>query len=199
LHVLPIVSDFLKAYPDINIRLVLADLLVHLLEDGIDLAVRIGPLPDSSLIASRVGLIRRVVCASPAYLARRGTPSVATDLTEHDCVTVERLASPSAWSFTNGKIESIVPVQSRLVVNTAEAAIDAAVSGLGVTRVLSYQVAQAVQTGALKIVLRDFEPPAWPVNLVYAGQVMLPVKLRAFLDFAAPRLKEKLATSAMPK
>ena len=197
LHVLPVVAAFLSAYPDIDIRIVLADRAVNLLEERIDLALRIGELPDSSLVATRVGAIRRVVCGSPAYFAARGTPTRPGELSTHDCVTFEGLASPDAWIFTTGKSETSVAIHSRLVVNTAEAAIDAAIAGVGITRVLSYQIANALQAGTLAVALREFEPAPWPVSLVYAGQRLLPLKLRAFLDFAAPRLKAQLLQGTM--
>lgn len=196
LHVLPIISEFLGAFADIDVRLLLSDHVVNLLDDRVDLAVRIGDLPDSSLIASRVGAIRRVVCASPHYFAARGTPKEPTELGAHDCITFEALMAPGAWKFAIGKSEVSVPFHSRLVVNTAEAAIDAAVAGVGVTRVLSYQIATAARTGALVTVLEDFEPAPWPVSLVYSGGGLLPLKLRAFLDFAAPRLKARLGETA---
>jgi DNA-binding transcriptional LysR family regulator len=190
LHVLPVVTDFLKAHPEIDIRLLLSDRLAALLEERIDVAVRIGELPDSSLIAARVGSIRHVVCASPAYFAARGRPARPADLATHDCITFEGLASPGSWNI--GKKDKSVVVHSRLVVNTAEAAIDAAIAGLGITRVLSYQVANAVAAGTLATVLQEFEPSPWPVSLVFGGQRPLPQKLRAFLSFATPRLKEAL-------
>jgi len=196
LHLLPVVAEFLKAYPDINIRIVLADRVVNLLEDHVDLAVRIGELPDSGLIASRVGAIRRVVCGSPAYFAAHGTPKHPSELGTHACVTFEGLMSADAWIFTTGKFHTSVAVNSRLVVNTAEAAIDAATAGLGITRVLSYQITSAARAGALTIVLQEYEPESSPVNLVYTGGRLLPLKLRAFLDFAAPRLKARLLESA---
>jgi DNA-binding transcriptional LysR family regulator len=192
LHVLPVVTAFLQAYPDIDVRIMLADRTVNLVEEHIDLAVRIGELPDSSLIATRLGAIARVVCGSPTYFAVRGTPKQPDDLTAHDCVTFAGVTSPDVWIFSAGKSETSVSVHSRLVVNTAEASIDAAIAGVGVTRVLSYQIADAVRSGTLAIVLRDFEPPPWPVSLVHAGQGLLPLKLRAFVDFAAPRLKARL-------
>jgi DNA-binding transcriptional LysR family regulator len=207
LHVLPVAMAFLKAYPDIDIRIVLADRLVNLLEDHVDLAVRIGALPDSSLVATRIGAIRRVVCGSPAYLSARGTPKDPAELARHDCITFEGLSSPHAWDFTAAKPKASgskasrsaapVPIHSRLVVNTAEAAIDAAVAGVGITRVFSYQIANAMQAGALAVVLEKFEPEPSPVSLVHAGQGLLPLKLRAFLDFAAPRLKARLLQGAM--
>jgi DNA-binding transcriptional LysR family regulator len=193
LHVLPIALEFLTAYPDIDLRLVLSDSTLSLLEDNIDLAVRIGILPDSSLIATRIGLIRHVVCASPAYFAARGWPKTPADLRGHDCITFDNLAAPRAWTFTKGGTAQSVRVRSRLIVNTAEAAIDAAVAGIGITRVLSYQVAHATRAGTLALALEEFEPAPWPVSLLYSGQGLLPLKLRAFVDFAAPRLKARLS------
>jgi DNA-binding transcriptional LysR family regulator len=191
LHVLPVITAFLKAYKDINVRLVLADRIVNLLEDNVDLAVRIGPLSDSGLVAMRVGAIRQVVCGSPAYFAARGVPERPADLSRHDCITSDGLMSPDVWRFPAGKSTASVAIRSRLAVNSAQAAIDAAVAGLGVTRVLSYQAVDAIRAGSLGVVLHDFEPAPWPVSLVYASRGrLLPLKLRAFLDFAAPRLKE---------
>jgi DNA-binding transcriptional LysR family regulator len=195
LHVLPVAIEFLGAYPDVDIRVALADRVVNLQEDDVDLAIRIGELPDSSLIATRVGSIRRVICGSPAYFARRGTPKSPGELGAHDCISFEGLTSPDGWKFTVGKSTVSVAVRSRLVVNTAEAAVDAATAAVGVTRVLSYQVASALRAGTLALVLQRFEPPPWPVSLVHAGGGLLPLKLRAFLDFAAPRLKARLAQS----
>jgi DNA-binding transcriptional LysR family regulator len=197
LHVLPVVTAFLNAYPEIDIRLMLADRVINLLEEHADLAVRIGALPDSSLIATRVGTIRRVACGSPRYFAARGLPATPGDLATHDCITFEGLMSPTAWTFGSDRRETSVRVHSRLIVNTAEAAIDAAIAGVGITRVLSYQAAQALQEGTLAVVLAAFEPPAWPVSLVYAGGGPLPLKVRAFLDFAVPRLKARLGEIAV--
>ena len=193
LHVLPVLLEFLNTYPEIDVRLTLADRVVNLQEDHVDLAVRIGELPDSSLVAMRVGSIGRVVCGSPAYFAERGTPKRPNELSKHDCITFNGLTSPEAWIFPSGKGNISVAVHSRLIVNTAEAAIDAAITGLGITRVLSYQVADALRTGALLLALREFEPPPVPVSLVHAGQGRLALKLRAILDFAAPRLKARLS------
>jgi DNA-binding transcriptional LysR family regulator len=139
-----------------------------------------------------VGSIRRVVCGSPAYFAGRGTPQHPSELSAHDCVSFEGLMASDFWSFRVGKSDTPVAIHSRLVVNTAEAAIDAAVAGVGITRVLSYQVASATEAGALAVVLEAFEPAPVPVNLVHAGQGLLPLKLRAFIDFAAPLLRAGL-------
>ncbi len=195
LHVLPIVVEFLAAYPDIDIRIAFADRIVHLLDDHVDLAVRIGDLPDSGLMATRLGTIRRVVCASPAYLAKHGIPGKPEDLASHQCITFDGLMAPGVWTFRSGKAGVSIPIRSRLVVNMAESAIDAAIAGVGITRVLSYQVASATQSGTLDLVLEAFEPPAAPVSLVYASQGLLPLKLRAFLDFAMPRLRSVLPST----
>jgi len=196
LHLLPIIGAFLKAYPDIDVRISLADRVVNLLEEHVDLALRIGDLPDSSLLAARVGSIRRVVCASPEYLEARGAPKTPSDLQSHDCITFEGLMSPRSWTFWVKGEPQPIPVHSRLVVNTAEAAIDMAVAGIGITRVLSYQVAAALAEGKIAIVLASFQPPPLPVSLVYPGSGLLPLKLRAFLDFATPRLKAVLAKNS---
>jgi DNA-binding transcriptional LysR family regulator len=195
MHLLPVAVEFLKSYPQIDVRIVLTDRTAHLLDEDIDLGVRIGVLPDSSLMMSRLGSIRRVACASPQYLTERGTPQTPDDLRKHDCISFESVTGSQTWTFGAGTSATSVPVRSRLVVNTAEAAIDAAIAGLGVTRVLSYQIAQARRAGSLVTVLQRFAPPLWPVHFIYPGARPLPLKLRAFLDFAAPKLKSRLAES----
>jgi DNA-binding transcriptional LysR family regulator len=197
LHLLPIVTEFLKVYPEIDMRLVLADRVINLYEEQVDAAIRIGTLPDSSLVAIRLGAIDRVVCASPVYLSERGTPQSPADLSRHDCITFEGLSSPREWSFDHGKAKIRVRLRSRLVVNTAEAAIDAAVAGLGITRLLSYQIAAAEAARELTRLLHEFESEPTPIHLLHAGHSLLPLKLRAFLDFCAPRMKERLSSDAV--
>jgi len=194
LHVEPVVLAFLKAYPDITVRLTLADHVVNLVDDHIDVAVRIGKLPDSSMVALRLGEISWVTCASPLYLREHGTPVAPAELERHDCIAFEGLYSSASWMFATKGVPLAVPIRPRLAVNTADAAISAAVAGSGITRVLSYQVAAAVEAGTLQLVLRAHAPEALPVHLVYAAQPLLPLKLRAFLDFATPRLKAPLVT-----
>lgn len=194
LHILPVAADFLKAYPDIDLRITLSDRISHIVDEHIDLAIRIGELADSAFIAKRVGEVRKVVCASPEYFGARGTPAKPADLATHDCITFDALMSANVWVFPAGKQEEAVTVRSRLVINTAEAAIDAAIAGVGIARVLSYQVARALQEGKLVPALQAYEAPSWPVSLVHAGQGPLPLKVRAFLDFAAPRLRARLAS-----
>jgi len=192
LHVLPVLIQFLQAYPQINVRLALGDGIVNLLEAHVDLALRIGPLPDSGLIATKVGSIRRVVCASPTYLAKSGVPATPHDLAGHACVSFEVFATANTWRFNVDGIDLTVPIHPRLTVSTAEAAVDAASAGLGVTCVLSYQIEAALRAGALRLLLESFEPPPLPVSFLYSSQGRLPLKLRALLDFAAPRLTARL-------
>ncbi|MBV8166684.1 MAG: LysR family transcriptional regulator [Alphaproteobacteria bacterium] len=196
LHLVPVVADFLRAYPDIDIRLILEDQVLGLREHHVDLALRIGELPDSRLIASRLGTIRRVMCASPGYLAAHGTPRTPADLGGHDCISVGGFFGEFAtntWTFVHDKTDIVVPVQPRLVVSNAEAACEAARAGAGIARVFSYHVASLVELGALTTVLDDYQPAPLPVSIVYAAGRFLPIKLRAFLDFATPRLKTRLA------
>ena len=186
LHILPIVTEFLAAYPQINVRMLLTDRNLHLIEDHVDMAVRIGPLPDSTMIGTRVGLMRTVVCASPKLLAEQGVPKSPEDLAGLPCVNFELLSPASAWPY--------MPIRPRLSVTTAEAAVWAAAQGLGVTRVLHYQCADAINDGSLRIILANFEVEPLPVHLLHAARGALPLKLRVFLDFAAGRLREGLSS-----
>ena len=192
LHIVPVVTEFLEAYREVHVQMMLVDRVVDLIDEHIDLALRIGELPDSSLIAVRLGTIGRVVCASPAYLAAHGVPVHPGDLAGHDAVTFAGLSSPKEWSFRVGGATQRFPVRSRLTVNTAEAALDAVMAGAGLTRVMSYQAAAAVRDGRLVMLLRDYAPEPNPISLVYPSGRLVPLKLRAFLDFAVPRLKARL-------
>ncbi|OCC23626.1 LysR family transcriptional regulator [Croceicoccus estronivorus] len=194
MHVEPVVLDFLNAYPDINIRLVLADHVVDMIENHVDLALRIGPLLDSSLVATRLGAVRWITCANPAYLAERGVPRTLDDLAAHDCIAFERLYTTDVWTFRKGSETVAVPFRPRFAVNTANGAIDAALAGAGIARILSYQADDAIADKRLIVLLRDFEPEPLPVHLVHTGQAIMPLKLRAFADFATPRLKARLAS-----
>jgi len=195
LHGLPIIAEFLARWPEINVRLALSDRNLHVIDDRIDVALRIGALADSGLVSTRVGAVRRVVCGSPAYFAAHGVPKRPEDLAALTAVTFDELSSSDRWTFRDpkSKREIHAPVRARLAVNTAEAAIDGAAAGLGVTRVLSYQVAEAVAAGRIEIVLSRYEPAPSPVSLIHAGKGLTPLKVRMFLDFAAPRLRARLA------
>ena len=175
LHVQPVILEFLHAFPAVSVRLTLAD---------------------SSLVATRLGAIGWVTCGSPAYLAVHGTPRYPSELADHACVVFTGRYASTIWSFANN-VE--VQIEARLSVNTAEAAIDAAIAGLGITRVLSYQANAALRAGTLAQVLADFAPAPQPVSLLHAGQSRMPLKLRAFLDFATPRLRTVLARLSEPQ
>ena len=190
LHVLPVVNEFLRANPEVDVRLMLGDRIAHLLDEHVDVAARIGVLPDSRLNAMPLGTLRLVACASPAYLKAHGTPRTPADLEQHRCITFEAVF-PSPWRFADGT--TFTPARPRVVVNTAEAAVDAAIAGIGVTRVLSYQADAALRGKQVRRLLREFEPEPVPVHLVWDGQQRVPSKLRTFLDFAAPRLRARLA------
>ena len=191
LHVLPVIADFLRTHAEVDVRLALGDRVAHLIDEHVDLAVRIGVLPDSRLNAVPLGSLRQVVCASPAYLSKRGTPRRPSDLEDHRCISVDSPFS-APWRFWGDDAYAFTPARPRLVVNTAESAIDAAIAGIGVTRVLSYQADAALRAKQLRRLLRAFEPAPVPVNLVYDGQQRVTSKLRAFLDFAAPRLRDRV-------
>jgi DNA-binding transcriptional LysR family regulator len=192
LHLQPVVMEFLRAYPAINLRLILADRLVDFIEEPIDLALRIADLPDSDLIARTVGTIRMVVSASHEYLERHGTPTHPSDLAQHDCIAWSSLGPLSTWWFREANTDRTFPIRTRFATSSAESAIDAALTGLGLVQTTSYQAEQAVRDGDLAIVLEDFECAPTPVSLVHAGNRSVPLKLRAFLDFAVPRLSERL-------
>jgi DNA-binding transcriptional LysR family regulator len=197
LHLLPVVLDFLSAYPDVSVDVMLTDRVAHLLDDQIDVALRIGSLADSDLIATRVGSLRRVMCASPPYLATRGTPVVPDDLEHHSVISFTGVSQTNVWTFSSGGEEIAVPFRSRLSVTTIEGAIDAALAGAGLIRAMSYQVCDHVRSGRLKTMLAGFEPPPPPVHLVYGRQNRLPLKLRAFVDFAVPRLRARLEAATL--
>src|SRR5712671_2957608 len=157
-----------------------------------EIALRIGPLADSSLIAVRVAEICRVVCASPAYLKSRKTPKSPDELSTHDCISYSPFQSPNTWTFKRDQTEYVVPVRSRLQVSNLESACDAASAGVGITVAVSYHVAERIKSGELITLLQDFQPPPLPINFVYSPNRFMPVKLRAFLDFVVPRLRARL-------
>ncbi len=192
-HLMPLAVDFLEAYPDISLRLLLTDRIANIADENIDIAMRVGPLPDSNMIATRIGSIRIVVCASPSYLKARGQPKQLRDLSKHDCITIDDHATPSAWRFVRDGRTRVAPIRSRLCVNTSEAAVLAASEGVGLTRVMSYKMDAAKRAGKLAVVLEEFEPEPLPVHILYAPRKPMPLKLRAFLNWMTPRLKSRLA------
>ena len=194
LHVLPVVAEFLAEYPELNIRLHLGDRNVDLIDDHVDMAVRFGALPDSSMVATPIGDMRTVTCASPAVLERHGMPDRPDALLDYPIVAVEIPLPAPAWRYrVPGSDTTLeIPVVPRLAVTTTEAAAQAAIQGVGVTRLLHYQVADAVVRGELRIVLETYEMEPAPVHLVHASRGRMPLKMRRFLDFSAPRLRETL-------
>jgi DNA-binding transcriptional LysR family regulator len=197
LHVLPVVTTFLTAFPEVSVELMLTDRVAHFLDDQVDVALRIGDLPDSSLIATGLGAVRRVTCASPAYLAARPALAVPQDLADHDVISFESVSSPTTWRYWSDGNEVAVPLRSRLSVSTIDAAIDAGLAGAGVVRSMSYQVAEYVREDLLRLLLEAYEPAPSPVHLVYDKQNRLPLKLRAFIDFVVPRLRDRLTAVAL--
>jgi DNA-binding transcriptional LysR family regulator len=193
LHVAPLVHAFLAAYPPVSVRLILSDQVIDLVEAHVDVAVRIGRLPDSQLIARQVGEVRWVVCASPDYLARRGEPADPEALAGHDCIAFEGLQTYRQWSFGGDAAERMVAIVPRFSVNTADAVVAAASAGVGVARLMSYQAAEAIAAGRLVPILRAWEHGPAPVSLVHQPQPVQPLKRRAFLDFVAPQLTLALA------
>ena len=193
LHVLPIVAQFLNAFPRVVARMLLVDRIVDLVEEGLDVGVRIGTLPDSTLRATRVGAIRLIACASPSYLAEHGVPATPSELANHQCISFNTFAHPERWTFGgSGKREARVTVSPRLVVNSADAAIDAATAGLGIVRVLSYQAQASLADRSLRRILKPFEPEAMPVNLIHREDRLARSKVQSFISFAAPRLRQVL-------
>ncbi|GAC1317280.1 MAG: LysR family transcriptional regulator [Collimonas sp.] len=198
LHVLPVLCEFMNAYPEVNVRLSLGDRVSNLVEDHVDLALRIGKLPSSGMVAKAVGEVSRIICASPSYIAQRSAPQQPDDLARHQCIGFEVYDAGYGWRFMLDGKETIVPIKPRLVVNSAEAAMDAAIAGAGLASVLSYQAEAALRRGSVSLVLRDFETSPLPVSLLYLGQGRIPLKVRAWLDYSAPRLRERLAFARTP-
>jgi DNA-binding transcriptional LysR family regulator len=182
LHVAPLMSGFLARHADVAGSLQLADRLVSMVDEGIDLAIRIGHLPDSGAIVRRVGRTRRVVAASPGYLARMGQPRRPEDVQRHTTIDFSGLAGAVDWPFADGGRDIRIPVAPRFSTNSADAAIAHAETDGGLVSVLSYQAAEAVRAGRLEVVLKRYERPTLPIQVVYPAARMLPLKVRAFVD-----------------
>lgn len=187
-HVAPLVSAFLGRFPESQVELVLHDRYLDLIEEDLDVAVRIGALSDSSLLVRRVGEVRRLVVASPGYLARRGTPAKPSELTAHDTIFGTSTWGGLEWRFGSRGRTTVVRLAPRLLVNDVDARLAAARAGQGIVRALSYQVAEDLAAGKLVRVLRAFEPVPLPVQLVTASRAHMPPKVRVFLDLAAEQL-----------
>lgn len=188
-YVMPIALDYLTRYPDVTLGCWFLDRVVNLVDEGLDVAVRIGELPDSSLKATRVGSVRRVVCAAPAYLAKRGVPHVPAHLGDHTTILSSGGSASPEWRFNARQEEAIAHLRPRVTTTTNDSAIAAAVAGFGIARVLSYQIAAELRSGTLKVLLETFEPPALPINVVHREGRHVSLKVRAFLDLAIETLR----------
>jgi DNA-binding transcriptional LysR family regulator len=182
LHVLPIVSRVLRDHRDVVVQLTLSDRNIHLVEEGVDVAVRIGELADSSLIAIKLGAVSRIVVASPGYLKERGVPKSPSELDGHDIIAFEGLGTTDEWRFDPGG--KPVRVEPRLTLNSVDAAIAAAEAGIGVTRILSYQARASVNAGRLTPILQHFAPPPSPVNAIYLARRIASANIAAFVKAA---------------
>jgi DNA-binding transcriptional LysR family regulator len=192
LHVAPAATEFIARHPAVEVDLLLLDRMVDLLEEGIDIGVRIGKLPDSSLVAIPVGETRRVVCASPAYLKRAGTPKSPADLATQRCVNFNGLAPGREWRFAAGTCK----VNAAFATNQVEAALEACTRGVGIGQFLSYQAQALLAEGRLKRVLREFEPAPLPIQAIYPHARLLSSNVRSFVHWLMPRLKAMAADKA---
>lgn len=189
LYVMPAVVDYLQRHPAVDVSAYFLDRSVNLVEEGMDVAVRIGHLPDSSLKALRVGTVRRVLCASPAYLAQRGVPQAPPDLQHHTIIAASSISPRVEWKFGPPPGSAAMRMQPRLTVTSNDAAIEAVARGLGIARLLSYQVAAQVAAGQLCVVLADFEEEPWPVHILHRESRYGSAKVRSFIDLLAARLR----------
>ncbi len=182
LHVSPVMSAYLKRYPEVSSELRLSDRMINLVEEGVDLAVRIGHLPDSTLVARHVGEMRRIVVASQDYLKRRGEPKTPGEIASHDTILFGAMTAAPDWRFVEGGSEIRVAISPRFSTNSADAAIQYAEAGGGLTRVMAYQAAASLKAQRLRIVLAAFEQPAMPIHIVYPTSRLLSAKVRTFID-----------------
>lgn len=192
LIVTPIMVDFLQHYPEVQISALFLDRKVNLLEEGVDLGIRIGELPDSSMYAIRIGEVRQVLCASPAYLNARGTPKHPNDLADHTLIAANQTHSQTKeWNFYENNKSSATKISPRLRVTNNDAAIGAATQGFGITCVLSYQVGHHITNGHLTTLLTDFEPPALPIHIIHREGRYKSARVRSFIDFFVEHFKHK--------
>ena len=189
MYVAPVVVDYLRRYPDVTVSALFLDRVVHLVEEGLDAGIRIGHLPDSSLQAIRVGQVRSVLCASPAYLKERGLPHAPEDLREHVLIAASGLSPTSEWKFVRDGEAFSLKISPRLTVTTNDAAIEAALRGFGIARLLSYQIAPQLAAGELQIVLGDYEAPPLPIHVIHREGRHSAAKVRSFVDMVVERLR----------
>ncbi len=193
LYVTPVVTEYLSRYPDVNVSCRFVDRVVNMLDEGVDIGVRIGELPDSSMQAIRVGTMRLLVCAAPDYLDKHGEPKSPGDLQSHVVIAASGATSTSEWRISTKGAPGVVKLHPRLIATTADAAIAAALTGFGLTNVLAYKVDTHLREGRLKTVLSDFEPPVLPVHVLHREGRHASQKARTFIDLAVERLRPRLA------
>jgi DNA-binding transcriptional LysR family regulator len=190
MFVLPGVIDFLNRYPKMEVNALFLDRVINLLEEGLDVGIRIGELADSSMRAIRVGAVKRVVCASPEYLARVGTPQQPDELLQHTIITANGLNASTEWKFSHG---INIRVKPRLSFATNDAAMEAAIAGFGITRLLSYQIAPQIADGRLKVLLAEFEQTTIPIHVIHREGRYASAKTRSFVDLMVERLRAEKA------
>ena len=195
IYVMPGIVDYLKRYPDVSVSAMFLDRVVNLLEEGLDVGVRIGELPDSSMRAIQVGHVRRVVCAAPEYLKQYGMLNEPQDLVTHRVICAIPVSPANEWRFGTGKMLESVKIHPRLTVTNNDAAIQAALQGLGVTRLMSYQIAAHLAAGRLTRVLADYEPPPLPIHVLHREGRQASAKVRSFVDLLVERLRADIALS----
>lgn len=184
LFVMPVITEYQRRHSETTVSALFVDRVVNLLDEGLDVGIRIGPLPDSSLRAIRVGQVRRVVCASAAYLKRYGVPRTPADLRLHPVIAATALTSGAEWGFLRGRKRIAVRLNPRILVNTNDGAIEAARDGFGLTRLVSYQIAAELEAGTLKAVLSEYEEAPWPIHVVHREGRHGSAKVRSFVDLA---------------
>ncbi len=189
IYVMPVITDYQRAFKETTVSALFVDRVVNLADEGLDVGIRIGSLPDSSLRAIRVGQVRRVVCASPAYLKEHGRPETPGDLSEHQIIAATAVSAGPEWAFAKGKEKIGVRLSPRILVNTNDGALEAARSGLGLTRLISYQVANELAAGTLDAVLTDFEEASLPVHVIHREGRHGSAKVRSFVNLAVERLR----------
>ena len=193
MYVTPVVTEYLARYPEVTASCWFMDRVVNMLDEGVDVGVRIGELPDSSMQAIRVGRMRLLICATPAYLTEHGEPKSPEDLEKHMIIAASGATSTSEWRISSQGTPSVVKLRPRLITTTSDTAIAAALTGFGLTNVLAYKVAKHLREGRLKAVLSDFEPPALPVHVLHREGRHATQKARRFIDLAVERLRPQLA------
>jgi len=189
IFVMPIVTAYQTSFTETTVSALFVDRVVNLVDEGLDVGIRIGSLPDSSLRAIRVGRVRRVVCAAPAYLKKHGTPKTPADLARHPIIAATSISAGPEWTFARGKEKTGVRLNPRILVNTNDGALEAARNGFGLTRLLSYQVAVELAAGTLKAVLTDFDDVSLPIHVIHREGRHGSAKVRSFVDLAVARLK----------